>query len=135
MKIQTLAPSLDTEPLRVALESSDVVLDAIFGFSFKGPVRPPFDSALRLITSSKLPIVSVDIPSGWDVEQGNADGAGLNPDVLISLTAPKEGVKAFTGRHFLGGRFVSKYVPDCTQILMTEHPSQSAGGTVPAQSS
>jgi NAD(P)H-hydrate epimerase len=110
MKIQILPPSNNTNSLLTALASSDVVLDAIFGFSFKGPVRAPFDVALPLIASSKLPIVSVDIPSGWDVDSGNVDSVGLNPDVLVSLTAPKEGVKAFTGRHFFGGRFVSKYV-------------------------
>jgi NAD(P)H-hydrate epimerase len=108
MDILTIAPSLDTTPLRDALSRSDIVLDAIFGFSFKPPVRAPFDSALRLISESRLPIVSVDIPSGWDVEAGNAAGIGLNPDVLVSLTAPKEGVKEFAGRHFLGGRFVPK---------------------------
>ena len=110
MKIPILPPSESTDSLRTALASSDVVLDAIFGFSFQGPVRAPFDAALPLIASSKLPIVSVDIPSGWNVDHGNVDGVGLNPDVLLSLTAPKEGVKGFTGRHFLGGRFISKYV-------------------------
>jgi NAD(P)H-hydrate epimerase len=108
MKILTIPPSTDIEPLKEALESSDVILDAIFGFSFKGPVRAPFDSALHLITQSKLPIVSVDIPSGWDVEQGNVEGVGLNPEVLVSLTAPKLGVKSFTGRHFIGGRFIPR---------------------------
>ena len=108
MSISTLSPDASSDILRKALSSSDVVLDAIFGFSFKGPVRAPFDTALQLITSSALPIVSVDIPSGWDVEKGNAEGVGLNPDVLISLTAPKEGVRSFTGRHFLGGRFVPR---------------------------
>jgi len=83
-------------------------LDAIFGFSFRGPVRAPFDEVLPLISSSKKPIVSVDIPSGWDVEKGNDDGVGIVPDVLVSLTAPKEGVRFFRGRHFLGGRFVPK---------------------------
>lgn len=110
MKIPTLPPSSDIDTLKRALGSSDVILDAIFGFSFKGPIRSPFDSALPLLTGSKLPIVSVDIPSGWDVERGNAEGVGLNPDVLISLTAPKEGVKSFPGRHFLGGRFIPKWV-------------------------
>jgi NAD(P)H-hydrate epimerase len=108
MKIPTLRPSADTDALKRAISSSDVILDAIFGFSFKGPIRAPFDAALPLLAESKLPIVSVDIPSGWDVERGNAEGVGLNPDVLISLTAPKEGVKSFTGKHFLGGRFISK---------------------------
>ena len=65
---------------------------------------------LTLLTQSKLPIVSVDIPSGWDVEKGNELGTGLQPDVLVSLTAPKLGVKSFKGRHFLGGRFIPKFV-------------------------
>jgi NAD(P)H-hydrate epimerase len=108
MKIPIIAPSSDMSPLRDALTRSDVVMDAIFGFSFKPPVRAPFDAALSLITKSHLPIVSVDIPSGWDVEKGNAAGVGLDPDVLISLTAPKEGSREFKGRHFLGGRFVTK---------------------------
>lgn len=110
MGIKTLPPSSDVKALTAALASSDVILDAIFGFSFKGPVRPPFDDALPLLTNSKLPIVSVDIPSGWDVEAGKIEALGLEPDVLVSLTAPKEGVKLFKGRHFLGGRFVPKYV-------------------------
>jgi NAD(P)H-hydrate epimerase len=108
MEIATIAPSLELDPLRDALAQSDVILDAIFGFSFKPPIRAPFDFVLPLLSSSGLPIVSVDVPSGWDVEAGNAEGVGLNPDVLVSLTAPKEGVRTFTGRHFLGGRFVPK---------------------------
>lgn len=117
MKIPVIAPSNDTSSLRDALARSDVVLDAIFGFSFKPPARAPFDVALPMITESKLPIVSVDIPSGWDVEKGNAEGVGLVPDVLVSLTAPKEGSKGFSGRHFLGGRFVTKYVPSSNLSL------------------
>ena len=113
--------------LKSALNNTDVILDAIFGFSFSPPVRAPFDAVLPLLAQSALPILSIDIPSGWDVEKGkisvtvrdvarddvdNGDKVfeGLEPDVLISLTAPKLGVKNFKGRHFLGGRFVSKYV-------------------------
>ena len=109
MSIPIIPPSVEVGDLKNTLKQSDVVLDAIFGFSFKPPLRSPFDQVLRLLSESRLPIVSVDIPSGWDVEEGNADGIGLNPDVLLSLTAPKLGVKDFTGRHFLGGRFVPEY--------------------------
>jgi NAD(P)H-hydrate epimerase len=116
-----LIPSLSTiQQLQGSLKEADVILDAIFGFSFSGPVRPPFGEVLSLIAESRLPIVSVDIPSGWDVEQGpverevaNADGQKvevLMPEVLVSLTAPKQGVKGYKGRHFLGGRFVPWYV-------------------------
>ena len=122
MRIQTVEPSTDTQSLKSALASSDVILDAIFGFSFKPPVRAPFDAALPLIANSGLPIVSVDVPSGWNVDEGKVDALALDPDVLISLTAPKEGVRAFKGRHFLGGRFVPKYVYCriiCACVLLT----------------
>ena len=59
-----------------------LIVDAIFGFSFSGDVRPPFDTILQKLANSKLPIVSIDIPSGWDVELGDNKGIGLKPDML-----------------------------------------------------
>lgn len=108
MKIPIIPPADDVEKLHKALHCSDVILDAIFGFSFKPPIRAPFNEVLPILNQARLPIVSVDIPSGWDVEKGNDLGVGLQPNVLISLTAPKEGVRDFRGKHFLGGRFVPK---------------------------
>lgn len=103
LNIRTFSAETD---LKSSLRTSDVILDAVFGFSFKPPIRAPFETALKLISESKLPIVSIDIPSGWDVDEGNINGFGLEPSVLVSLTAPKSGSKHFKGRHFLGGRFV-----------------------------
>ncbi|XP_029647465.1 NAD(P)H-hydrate epimerase-like [Octopus sinensis] len=82
-----------------------LIIDAIFGFSFKGPVRGTFAPVLDLLKRVSCPILSVDVPSGWDVETGAEDG--LQPDTLVSLTAPKLCAKHFRGRtHYLGGRFV-----------------------------
>ena len=45
--------------------------------------------------------------SRWDIEEGNKEEDGLQPDMLVSLTAPKKGAKDFKGSfHYLGGRFV-----------------------------
>nr|XP_018265611.1 NAD(P)H-hydrate epimerase [Kwoniella dejecticola CBS 10117]OBR87769.1 NAD(P)H-hydrate epimerase [Kwoniella dejecticola CBS 10117] len=109
----------DVEDFKSGLKESDVILDAIFGFSFHPPLRAPFDQVLNAITATSVPIVSVDIPSGWSVTDGpqplytEKDDQGssqsvktFEPEVLVSLTAPKEGVKGFKGRHWLGGRFV-----------------------------
>ncbi|KAJ2393901.1 hypothetical protein GGI23_004900 [Coemansia sp. RSA 2559] len=97
----------EVDDLVAAVGNSDLVVDAIFGFSFKGAVRPPFDKALDILHAADIPVVSVDIPSGWDVELGDLSGVGLNPDMLVSLTAPKLSAKLFKGRyHYLGGRFV-----------------------------
>ncbi|KAJ2717267.1 hypothetical protein H4R19_000019 [Coemansia spiralis] len=98
-------PAIDDLP--AAISDSDVIVDAIFGFSFNGAPRPPFDAVLDVLRASPKPIVSVDIPSGWDVEAGDRTGTGLRPDMLVSLTAPKLCAAGFQGRfHYLGGRFV-----------------------------
>ena len=84
-----------------------VIIDALFGFSFKPPVRASFSNILSLMTSTRTPVASIDIPSGWHVEEGDINEVGLQPELLISLTAPKRCSAHFMGKyHFLGGRFV-----------------------------
>ncbi|EXJ78720.1 YjeF [Capronia coronata CBS 617.96] len=100
------------EDFTSALSSSDLVIDALFGFSFKPPVRAPFDTVLSAIIDSKKPVLAVDIPSSWDVEGGPPEkgelGSEFMPTYMISLTAAKPCVKWFKGeRHFIGGRFLS----------------------------
>merc|ERR1719220_1519833 len=75
--------------------------------SFKPPVRSDFLNILSLLSTTKTPVASIDIPSGWHVEDGDVNDIGLKPELLISLTAPKKCSAHFTGKyHFLGGRFV-----------------------------
>lgn len=41
-----------------------LIVDALFGFSFSGEVRAPFGDILDKLTQVKIPICSIDIPSG-----------------------------------------------------------------------
>ncbi|EON99581.1 putative ai-bp family protein [Phaeoacremonium minimum UCRPA7] len=98
------------EDFPAALDTTDHIVDAIFGFSFSGEVREPFPAVIRALEETKLPVTAVDAPSSWDIEDGppkSGLGSTFNPTVLVSLTAPKPLVKHFRGRHFIGGRFVS----------------------------
>ncbi|KAJ6107887.1 hypothetical protein N7523_009210 [Penicillium sp. IBT 18751x] len=98
-----------------ALKSTDFLVDAIFGFSFGGPLRDPFGSIVSQIESCSVPVLSVDAPSSWDIQSGppkEGPGAKFMPAALISLTAPKPCVKFYQGRHFIGGRFLSKDITD-----------------------
>uniref|UniRef100_A0A182NL96 NAD(P)H-hydrate epimerase n=1 Tax=Anopheles dirus TaxID=7168 RepID=A0A182NL96_9DIPT len=86
-----------------------LIVDALFGFSFKPPVRDSFKPIMEVLQKSTLPIVSVDIPSGWDVELGPQSDCDIKPACLISLTAPKLCAKHLVNaKHYLGGRFVPK---------------------------
>ncbi|EKX54530.1 hypothetical protein GUITHDRAFT_156874 [Guillardia theta CCMP2712] len=119
-------PVLQELPSAEAIERDfDVVVDAIFGFSFKGEIRAPFADIISTLKKISKPIVSVDVPSGWDVNEGNKGGVGLEPAVLISLTAPKLCAKHFKGHHFLGGRFVPPAIRDEFGLKLPTYPGLS----------
>ena len=101
-------PFLDALPDQAVLDASySLLVDAVFGFSFRPPVREQFVPVLAALAASTLPVASVDVPSGWEVEGGPPPAGALAPDLLISLTAPKACARHYSGRHhFLGGRFV-----------------------------
>ena len=107
---------LDSIPMD-SKEGYDVIVDAIFGFSFHGTApREPYATAIanmvELQKENNSLLVSVDVPSGWDVDGGDLTGTNFHPDVLISLTAPKLSAKQFKGRHFVGGRFLPPAIAD-----------------------
>lgn len=133
-QLEALAvPFLLPDSLPTELASDfDIIVDAMFGFSFHGTPRPPFDALIHKLvmataSTSKhggLPfVVSVDIPSGWHVEEGDINGSGLRPDMLVSLTAPKLCARKFTGpHHFLGGRFVPPEVARKYSLQLPQYP-------------
>ncbi|XP_048251679.1 NAD(P)H-hydrate epimerase-like isoform X1 [Haliotis rufescens] len=104
-------------------DSYNLIVDALFGFSFKGPARPEFASILEKLKKIQddVHICSIDVPSGWDVESGDPDG--IHPELLISLTAPKLCARHFRGKHhYLGGRFVPKTLEQRYSLNLPAYP-------------
>ena len=106
--------------------SYGMVIDALFGFSFKGEVREPFGELINKVKSSGVPIMSVDIPSGWDVNLGDTGSSGLMPEAVISLTAPKKCMEGYQGAHYVGGRFVPPSVQSKFQIDLPDYGDLSS---------
>ena len=97
---------LDHAPNSAEYSNFGLAIDALFGFSFQGPSREPYTSIISTLASSQIPVFSVDIPSGWDVNEGDIHHTKFVPDAVISLTAPKLCMKDYSGVHYVGGRFV-----------------------------
>lgn len=94
-------------------EKTLCIVDAIFGFSFKPPMREPFQSIMSQLKKieNDIPIISVDVPTGWDVDEGPISEQCIVPKVLVSLTVPKlcsNYLKEKTTKHYVGGRFVPR---------------------------
>jgi hydroxyethylthiazole kinase-like uncharacterized protein yjeF len=105
-----------------------IIIDAILGFGSKGALREPFIDIVKVINAATradehggtsdggecATVCCVDIPSGWDVDNGFVKDAVAieKPAMLVSLTLPKIGVKSHFSSadrdvaHYIGGRFV-----------------------------
>lgn len=106
-----------TDDFNKSLADTDLLVDALFGFSFQPPVREPFDECIKAFVDAKVPVLSIDIPSCWHVDNGPPAegelGSDFMPEYLISLTAAKPSVKFFKGqKHYVGGRFLGKDVAE-----------------------
>ncbi|XP_078164534.1 pyridoxin (pyrodoxamine) 5'-phosphate oxidase [Carex rostrata] len=126
---------------RLLSDEYDLVVDAMFGFSFRGTPREPFAHLIRIVSmlthahikrKKETKVISVDIPSGWDVELGDVAqengvaSPGIRPHMLVSLTAPKLCAKKFTGpHHFLGGRFVPPAIVKQFNLKIPPYPGSS----------
>lgn len=100
----------------------DLIVDALFGFSFKPPVRENFSAIMNFLYQTATPIASIDIPSGWNVNDGPLENC-FQPELLISLTAPKLCSKFFKGKyHYLGGRFVPDKLQAKYELNLPEYP-------------
>lgn len=111
----------DMNILTSLMYETDLVVDALFGFSFHPPLRPPFDEIVKVMVEQQkkkgLEVFAVDVPTGWDVDNGPCKETYTEdymPNALISLTAPKPcSVKISpTVKHYLGGRFISQKIAD-----------------------
>ena len=79
------------------------------------------DDVIDKLKQIKIPLCSIDVPSGWDVEKG-CEESGLQPEFLISLTAPKKCAKMFKGKfHYLGGRFVPQALEEKYQLKLPQY--------------
>ena len=104
LKTQCAQLGIETVEILPDLLDFTLVVDALFGFSFRGPIREPYKAVIDALANSKTPVLAVDVPSGWDVESGDVYKTSYVPAAVVSLTAPKLCLKSYAGVHFIGGR-------------------------------
>jgi NAD(P)H-hydrate epimerase len=80
----------DEAGLKAALDGATLVIDAVVGTGFKPPLRGLAAVAQGLLAETKVPVVAVDLPSGWDADstEEKAEGA-FRADVVVTFAAPK----------------------------------------------
>lgn len=78
--------------LEALVETSDLIVDAIFGIGLARPVEGPIADVLRALAASGRPCVAVDVPSGLSSETGRPLGLALEASLVVSFGLPKLGL-------------------------------------------
>ena len=78
-------------PIAVLLEGAELFLDAVLGTGFRPPMRGVAVALGEwLAAHPKTPVVSVDLPSGWDADNRAMRQEGAyRSDAVVTFTAPK----------------------------------------------
>lgn len=70
----------------------DVLVDAMLGIGFKGKLREPFRTAIKIFNQSKGFKVSIDVPSGIDANTGEFYEDYVKPDLVVTFHDIKTGL-------------------------------------------
>jgi NAD(P)H-hydrate epimerase len=85
-----LVEILDAAILPNLLDGAGLYIDAVLGTGFKPPLRGLAVAVRDLLNSVSVPVVAIDLPSGWDadsLEQTMEDA--FRADAVVTFTAPK----------------------------------------------
>lgn len=85
-----------------AIESADVIIDAMFGIGLNSNLRGTALQAVMLINSSGKPVISADIPSGVEADTGRILGEAVRADVTVTFSMPKPGHFVEPGCEYCG---------------------------------
>jgi NAD(P)H-hydrate epimerase len=73
------------------LKESDLLLDAVVGTGFKPPLRGVAAALREQVNTLGVPVVAVDLPSGWDADSREYEMQGAyRADAVVTFTAPKQ---------------------------------------------
>ena len=73
----------------------EVIIDGLLGIGLNGPVRTEMAQLIEKVNASGLPVVSLDIPSGLNADDGAGDCV-VNADMTVTMHSPKQGL--FVGK-------------------------------------
>lgn len=74
-----------------ALSTSDVVIDGIFGIGLSRRVEGIYQDVIQAINHSNCKIVSIDLPSGMDADNGLVQGIAVKADLVGVVGVLKPG--------------------------------------------
>ncbi|MGE5372116.1 MAG: NAD(P)H-hydrate dehydratase [Solirubrobacterales bacterium] len=92
----------DLNPLMLAVMNCDLIIDAMYGTSFKGSLNEYDSKITRVVNWAASPVLSVDLPSGVEPDTGRVTGEAIQASWTVALALPKFGLLLDPGQQYAG---------------------------------
>ncbi len=79
----------EKETAKKLIARSDVIIDAVFGFGFKGAADNETQALFSLVNSSAAKVVAIDLPSGVECDTGAVCGECIRADLTLAISCRK----------------------------------------------
>jgi ADP-dependent NAD(P)H-hydrate dehydratase / NAD(P)H-hydrate epimerase len=84
------------------LKESNLVVDALFGTGLTRDAEGAYKDAITAINESKLPVISIDMPSGIHADSGAIMGTAIRANHTVTFVRPKPGHVLLPGKAYTG---------------------------------
>ena len=103
MALEAQAAGVEQQSADEPLDSeSELIVDALLGIGLKGAVYGVIASAIQQINSSGLPVVSLDIPSGLNADNGQVENFCVQATMTLTFIGLKVGMYTLDGPDYCG---------------------------------
>lgn len=81
-------------PGALPCDTTDLILDGLIGYSLSGPPRGRAAELISWASSASAPVLSLDVPSGFDAASGTMLDPSIAAAATLTLALPKLGLSA-----------------------------------------
>ncbi|MFA6713759.1 MAG: NAD(P)H-hydrate dehydratase [Victivallaceae bacterium] len=80
----------------------DVIIDGLLGTGIKGALKKPYDNWIETVNSVPATVISLDIPSGLNGNDGSFNKHCIMADMTVTMALPKTGLVCGDGPDHCG---------------------------------
>ncbi len=84
------------------VQNVGLIIDALFGTGFHGPMAEPYATCIQQANASAIPILSIDIPSGIQGTTGEVAEVSVHAHTTVCLGFPKWGMLSKAAWNLVG---------------------------------
>jgi NAD(P)H-hydrate epimerase len=88
-------------------DAPDLILDGIFGYSLRGNPRGRSADLIAWANASAARVLSLDLPSGFDAQEGMIRAPAIRADATLALGLPKRGSLSQAFAHVMGALYLA----------------------------